>query len=384
MKFVLFYHSLVSDWNHGNAHFLRGIVRELQQAGCDVEVYEPSGSWSRLNLLRSEGATAIQQFRAAFPSLRSIEYNLSSLQLDRVLQDADVVIAHEWNDPALIAGLSAHRRHGGKYCLLFHDTHHRAVSAPHELARFDLSGFDAVLAFGATLREVYARKGWRDRAFTWHEAADVELFRPRPAAVREGVVWIGNWGDGERATELEEYLFGPAQNLRVPSRLYGVRYPREVQRKLQASPCTYRGWVPNFRVPTIFSEHQVTVHIPRRFYRESLPGIPTIRVFEALACGIPLVCSPWDDCEGLFSPGSDYLIAQNGREMLEALREVVDNQVLTRKLAQSGRQTILNRHTCRHRVDELFTICRHLGVARLPIVPQRPQRQAGISSLLSS
>ena len=49
------------------------------------------------------------------------------------------------------------------------------------------------------------------------------------------------------------------------------------------------------------------MHVPRGPYAEALPGIPTIRVFEALACGIPLVSAPWDDCEGLFQPGRDYL-----------------------------------------------------------------------------
>ena len=67
----------------------------------------------------------------------------------------------------------------------------------------------------------------------------------------------------------------------------------------------------------------MTVHVPRRPYTRLLPGIPTIRMFEALACGIPLVSAPWDDCEGLFTAGDDYLVAQNGAEMrrhLAALR----------------------------------------------------------------
>ena len=56
-------------------------------------------------------------------------------------------------------------------------------------------------------------------------------------------------------------------------------------------------------MPEVFARFRVTVHVPRRPYVEALPGIPTIRVFEALACGIPLVCAPWDDAEGLFTPG---------------------------------------------------------------------------------
>ncbi len=51
MKIVLFYHSLLSDWNHGNAHFLRGIVQELKVRGHEVLVFEPENAWSRQNLI---------------------------------------------------------------------------------------------------------------------------------------------------------------------------------------------------------------------------------------------------------------------------------------------------------------------------------------------
>ena len=72
---------------------------------------------------------------------------------------------------------------------------------------FDLSGYDGVLAFGETLSEVYRRWGWRDRVWTWHEAADISVFHPPDVDTeRKGLVWIGNWGDGERSEEIETYL----------------------------------------------------------------------------------------------------------------------------------------------------------------------------------
>ncbi|MFW5653197.1 MAG: glycosyltransferase, partial [Planctomycetota bacterium] len=55
MRIVLFYHSLVSDWNHGNAHFLRGFVGDLLRRGIDVDVYEPADGWSAANLRRYHG-----------------------------------------------------------------------------------------------------------------------------------------------------------------------------------------------------------------------------------------------------------------------------------------------------------------------------------------
>ncbi|HUS68102.1 MAG TPA: glycosyltransferase, partial [Kofleriaceae bacterium] len=100
----------------------------------------------------------------------------------------------------------------------------------------------------------------------------------------------------------------------------------------------------------------------RRPSVEALPGIPTIRVFEALACGIPLVSTPWRDDEGLFTAGEDFLVARDADEMRRSLRAVLHDRVLAAELAQRGRETILARHTCGHRVDELFAILAELGV----------------------
>lgn len=100
----------------------------------------------------------------------------------------------------------------------------------------------------------------------------------------------------------------------------------------------------------------MTVHVPRRPYVEAPPGIPTIRPFEALACGIPLISAPWNDRENLFTPDEDFLIARNGREMRRQLRAVLSDKAMARELAEHGRRTILARHTCAHRVDELLEI----------------------------
>jgi spore maturation protein CgeB len=125
----------------------------------------------------------------------------------------------------------------------------------------------------------------------------------------------------------------------------------------------YAGWLPNYEAPRIFARFACTVHVPRRPYVESLPGIPTIRVFEALACGVPLVSAPWEDTEGLFTPGADFLVARTGGEMREHLATLLASPEAGRRLAEHGRRTILARHTCAHRVDELLGIHRELADA---------------------
>lgn len=356
MRVVYFTHSLLSCWNHGNAHFLRGVLRELVHRGHQVTAYEQAGSWSLQNLLDDHGEAGLDSYRRHFPELASCSFPASA-DLVEMVEDADVVIVHEWNEPWLVAALGKIRRRDGSFTLLFHDTHHRAVSDPQAIRRFDLDAYDGVLAFGDALAEVYRRWGWGDRVHVWHEAADTRLFRP-PAieGKREGLVWIGNWGDDERSAELEHFLFRPAQTVGLSLDVYGVRYPDAARDMLVRFGARYRGWLPNARAPEIFARHLATVHVPRRYYVDMLPGIPTIRVFEALACGIPLVSAPWDDCDGLFRAGTDYLVARDESEMerhLDALRHDSDMRA---SLVRNGLSAIHSRHSCAHRVDELIAI----------------------------
>ncbi len=354
---AMFYHSLVSDWNHGNAHFLRGIASELQARGHQVRIFEPQEGWSCDNLTRDHGSEAIQKFKTAFPDLKSQRYSLENFDLDRALDDADLILVHEWNDPHLIAAIGEYRHRNPAVRVLFHDTHHRAVTAQHELARFHLDRYDGVLAYGASLKSAYQQLGWGKQVYVWHEAADVRTFYPRSAEARSGdIVWIGNWGDGERSEELHEFLIRPIQRHGWKAQVHGVRYPETALTELASANITYKGWLPNFEVPQTFAQFKATIHVPRRPYTRQLPGIPTIRPFEALACGIPLVSAPWDDTEGLFRVGQDFLMAADGNEMEGRLSDVLHDASMAADLSKSGLETIHNRHTCGHRVTELLNI----------------------------
>src|SRR5207237_3168924 len=127
-RWALFYQSVSSDWNHGNAHFLRGLMRALQTRGHRVVCHEQVDNWSLTNLLRI-APNAIQDFSTRFPDL-SFERSSLDNDFDRWLQQrlavADVAIVHEWNDPAVIrrtGELSAEMQRPA----YFHDTHYRVV-----------------------------------------------------------------------------------------------------------------------------------------------------------------------------------------------------------------------------------------------------------------
>jgi spore maturation protein CgeB len=217
-----------------------------------------------------------------------------------------------------------------------------------------------VLAFGEVLRQIYLRLGWANRAFTWHEAADVSLYRPMPEIQpTHDLIWIGNWGDDERSAELKEFLLDPAADLKLRTRLHGVRYPLDAIRAIELAGLDYCGWLPAHRVPAAFASARTTVHVPRAPYARSLPGIPTIRMFEAMACGIPVVSAPWQDIEQLFPPDC-YLRVRDGTAMKAALRSLLRDRELSAAISQKGLRVVAERHTCRHRVLELLEIVKSI------------------------
>jgi len=364
MRVVMFVHSIRSDWNNGSAHFLRGIAREFPARGHQVAIYEPRQGWSATNLTREAGGAALEVYHEAYPTLKPNVYILEHLDLDQVLADAQLVLVHEWNPPALIAALGRYRKRGGRFTLLFHDTHQRSITNPDEINALDLSGYDGVLALGEVIRERYLQLGWGHRVWTWHEAADTRIFfqRPEPVHYRKSdLIWVGNWGDGERTGEIFQFLLNPVRRLNLKGHVYGVRYPRPGIVSIEQTGLQFGGWLANHRVARALADHRVTVHIPRRAYAETLPGIPTIRVFEALACGIPLICAPWHDSEHLFQPGRDFLVAPDGPRMTSMLRQVLYDQALATSLMRSGRRAIEARHTVAHRVNELMAIVQQIA-----------------------
>lgn len=410
-------HTFRSDWNNGNAHFLRGLLRSLAKLGHVVTGWEPADEWS-LTHLRAEprGKASLAQFDCTYPDLDIRSYVIDPqgerLQWRERLRESDVVILHEWNPPALAQLLLQLRDELG-FKLLFHDTHHRASSSPESFADFGLDRFDGVLAFGEALRAIYRERFGLTRVWTLHEAADTKVFAPYAGVPDDlDVVWIGNWGEGERSDEIRRFLLEPVATLKqgspqgiatqtaggapsggpseapseepseAPSEgpgkrqvrstpqtqsgmqqlkagVYGVRYPPEGLGALAAAGVEYRGYLPNLEAPRVYAGSRLTVHIPRQQYSQAMHGIPTIRVFEALACGIPLLSAPWQDTEQLFRPG-DFTFVHSTAEMTDAMHHLLADREAAATQAARGLETILAHHTCDHRARELTAILTNL------------------------
>jgi spore maturation protein CgeB len=357
-------HALRSDWNNGNAHFLRGLLNALREMGHDVTGFEPADGWSITNLREEAlGNESLAQFDHVYSGLKVVSYGSEDAEevWRERLRGFDVVVLHEWNPPALAQLLLRLREELG-FRLLFHDTHHRASSSPEQIELFGLNRFDGVLAFGEALRTIYCERYGLTRVWTLHEAADPSVFHPLHAHEKTNeVVWIGNWGDEERSREIGEFLLEPAAALRGEARttIYGVRYPEQGLRALSEAGVTYGGYLPNLSAPRVYAESRLTVHVPRQQYTGAMHGIPTIRVFEALACGIPLISAPWLDSEELFREG-DFWMVHDGAGMAEAMQALLNEPQRAAEQARRGLETVLARHTCRHRAQELSGIFEEL------------------------
>lgn len=358
MKFALFYHSVISDWNHGNAHFLRGLMRSLRARGHSVVCYEQEDNWSLKNLLR-EAPSSIAEFVARFPDLAYERYRTGpqlEATLRGYLEDADVAIVHEWNEPFTVALLGRLCRELGVRSL-FHDTHYRVVLDRAYRDRLGLEHFDDIVAYSPSVARRYAILGFGN-VHVVHEAADTTVFGPLGLPKTDDVVFVGNYGDGDRDEEIERYILEPRQALpHLRFAMYGVRYPPTVVARLQNGlDVAYRGRAANVEVPRVYSAAKVVLHVARRQYVELLPGTPTIRVFEALASGACLVSTPWPDTDRLFRTGEDYAVAHSPGEMRDLLAWLCEDPPARERFGRLGRETILAHHTCDHRAEELLRI----------------------------
>ncbi len=361
LRIAYFSHSLRSDWNNGNAHFLRGLLDNLRLLGHEVACFEPEHEWSIENLrAEPQGEASLTQFAELYPDLDVELYPAdqtnSPSYWHQVLRNTEIVILHEWNPPALAHTLLAVRDQFG-FQLLFHDTHHRASSSPEAIAQFGTDRFNGVLSFGDSLTRIYRDRFGLAKVWTLHEAADTRLFRPLPGAEhQQDIVWIGNWGDNERSGEIRDYLLMPAsQSTPGTTTIYGVRYPENGLAALSQAGVRYGGYLPNLHAPKVYAASRLTVHIPRQQYNGAMKGIPTIRVFEALACGIPLLSAPWEDTEHLFREG-DFLFVHSTEQMTSAMQRLLEHPDEAAAQAARGLETVLAHHTCRHRAEQLTTI----------------------------
>ena len=167
-------------------------------------MFEPADGWSRKNLIADAGSGSGSRIFITLILCSKARFTTKRRSIPLLIWTARMLcwFTNGIRTTSCVA-IGEHHAEHPEYTLFFHDTHHRAATDPDAMAAYDLRHYNGVLAYGEVIRDIYKRNGWAREAWTWHEAADATVFRPRDEGPKQGdLVWIGNWGDGERGEEL--------------------------------------------------------------------------------------------------------------------------------------------------------------------------------------
>ena len=356
MRIVMFYHSLLSDWRNSDAHFLRGAARELVERGHDVELYEPDGNPYLANLSKQYGQNPIARLKHSYPSLKFNTYNLTTLEIDKITEKADLVIVGDYNHCELIEKFPA--KNFRNYNLVLHLLHSKTCR--------NMENYDGALVSSNTIvenAESFKTIG------AWNNAVDTRLFYPKPSVAEADVIWTGDWF-GEEESYINEYIIKPVFNLKLKATIIGTGFPETVIEDFKAKGINYIEWLPNWEMPAVLAKHKLAINFALS------PGAgSTLSLQQLMACGIPVV-SVLKEYEELFVAGRDYLFARSGTEMQAMMQDLILDKEKATELAVNASRAVNRRHTCFHRANELETLCEKLGIEKNKIYPGNAYRTA--------
>ena len=367
MRFVYFTHSLASCWNHGNAHFLRGVLRELIAcAATQVEAFEPGGSWSLRNLLDGPRRGRSRRLsRAPIPEL-SVAH---STTLTSIVEAA--ARRRRRRDRARMERALARRRH--RPSAAARRAASRCCSTTRIIARSAIRRRSAPSTSTATTACSPSARRWpRSTAAGAGATASSSGTRPptracstrRPTrAEREGLVWIGNWGDGERSAELESFLLRPGARpsaCRSTSTACAIRTQalddaRAGTARAIAAGSRMRG-ARDLRPPSRDRARAAPLLRRRAAGHPDHPGVRGAGLRHPARLRAVARCGGSVPARRRISWSR-----QTRREMERHLAALRDDPALRAALVASGLETIRARHTCAHRVDELLAIVERIA-----------------------
>jgi spore maturation protein CgeB len=346
MKLVIFGLSVSSSWGNGHATLWRGLWRALAQRGHQVIFFEHDTPWyaAHRDLVALPGGRLHLYER--WDTIRGVA--------EGELTDADAAIVTSYcpdGPPAAELVLDSAVPVRAFYDLdtpITLDRLRRGERVEY-LPEHGLAEFDLVLSYtgGAALDELVQRLGAR-RVAPLYGSVDPERHRPAaPAAPYvSDLSYLGTYAS-DRQHGLIRLFVEPARQR--PARRFvigGAQYPGEF-------PWTrnihFVYHVPPDDHPVFYSSSRLTLNVTRGAMA-SLGWCPSGRLFEAAACGVPILSDWWEGLDDFFTPGEELLVARSTAEALAALDS--DDAELAR-IARSARARALDCHTAAHRAREL-------------------------------
>ena len=359
MKIVVFGLTISSSWGNGHATLWRGLCKALARRQHQVVFFERDVPYYAAARDLHEIPCGRLVLYPDWESIRALAR--------REMRDADVVMVTSYCPDALDATELLMEARGLR---VFYD-----LDTPVTLARLaqdesvpyigprGLADFDLVLSYtgGAALEQLQSRLGAR-RAIPLYGHVDPEVHRrvePRPH-YRSDLSYLGTYS-ADRQVTLEAFLISPAR-LRPRYRFVigGAQYPQE----FPWSPNIYFvQHLPPSEHPAFFSSSRLTLNVTRAPMAQ-MGWCPSGRLFEAAACGIPVLSDSWEGLDAFFAPGLEILVASDTSQALAAID--LDDTELAR-IGRAARERVLAEHTSQRRSEQLIEA---LETARTDAVPE--------------
>jgi spore maturation protein CgeB len=355
LRIVVLGLSITSSWGNGHATTYRGLVRELVARGHDVLFLERDVPWyARHRDLASPWTGRI----ALYGSLDELQASYAG-----EVRDADLVIVGSYVPDGIAVGEWAIATAEG--LTAFYD-----IDTPVTLARLaagevDYLSLDLIpryemyLSFtgGPTLQRLEREYG-SPMARPLYCSFDPLLYRPAPTPARWTLGYMGTYSE-DRQPGLEQLLLEPAR--RLASREFvvaGSQYPAasawppNVQHIDHLTPARHRDF---------YTAQRFTLNLTRADMIAAGYS-PSVRLFEAAACGTPIISDYWPGLETFFEPGREILIARSAGDVLRYLRDLPEEE--RQAIAYRARRRALAGHTAARRAKELESYVLELRARR--------------------
>jgi spore maturation protein CgeB len=344
LKIVVLGLSITSSWGNGHATTYRGLVRELVRRGHDVLFLERDVPWYAENRDLPRPPFGRTRLYASLDDLRR--------RHGREVGAADVVIVGSYVPDGVAVGDWVQAQASG--LTAFYD-----IDTPVTLAKLgrgdagylaarQIAGYDLYLSFtgGPTLRRLEREFG-APATRVLYCSVDPALYYPEPVASEWDLGYLGTYSDDRQPT-VDALLLGPARAWPEGRfTLAGSQYPDDI-----AWPANldYVVHLPPAEHRAFYNRQRFTLNVTRADMIEA-GWSPSVRLFEAAACGTPIISDRWPGLETLLRPGREIFLAASPREVLELLRELPEDE--RRAVARRARERILAEHTAAHRAAEL-------------------------------
>jgi spore maturation protein CgeB len=348
MKLVIFGLTISSSWGNGHATLWRGMCNALAGQSHRVTFFERDVPYYS----NHRDLQAPENYQLSlYPEWESVRP-----EAEAAIRDADAAIVTSYcpdAQPATDLLMSS----GIKKVFYDLDTavtleKFRAEGAVDYVPREGLGGFDLVLSYvGGSALEDLRRLLNANKTAPLYGSVDPEMYKPVPQSqhYESDLSYLGTYA-GDRQGTLERLFLQPAQ--RLPQKKFllgGAQYPEDF-------PWNENVWfvrhVPPPEHPAFYCSSRMTLNVTRGAMAE-VGYCPSGRLFEAAACGAPIVSDSWPGLEQFFEPGRELFVAHSSDNVIEALSR--DPEELA-SVGRAARQRVLNEHTAEHRSRELLQL----------------------------